>query len=381
MLHKITTLLFIGSIVFVSCTKEGCTDPSALNYNEDAKKDDGTCTYFSLNVPTTYAFTDGTNSTVSYSGQTDRLNQLSEMITYIKTGATTTLSAAALKDMFNNTGGNGNGNFSFTSTRQLRDKCAPADTALLISYLDSAAVASQSYMNTASPGQAGVLTSGTSSYLFAANGMEYREIFEKSAMGAIILYQATNVYFGSDKMSADNTTPVNSSNGEYYTAMEHHWDEAFGYFGVPVDFPTNTTGIKFWGKYCNSRDAELGCNAIMMNGFKRGRAAISQDALDIRDQEIENIRKMWEKFAAKQAVTYLTGAKSYFGTDNAKFLHELSEGYGFIYAMKYFPLETRVITYSQIDGLLTNTIGNNFWDVTQADLTEAINTLNSIYNF
>ncbi|MBK6524212.1 MAG: DUF4856 domain-containing protein [Crocinitomicaceae bacterium] len=24
------------------------------------------------------------------------------------------------------------------------------------------------------------------------------------------------------------------------TAMEHHWDEAFGYFGVPVDFqPTS----------------------------------------------------------------------------------------------------------------------------------------------
>ena len=29
----------------VSCKKEGCTDETALNYNEDAKKDDGSCTY------------------------------------------------------------------------------------------------------------------------------------------------------------------------------------------------------------------------------------------------------------------------------------------------------------------------------------------------
>ncbi|MCC5922192.1 MAG: hypothetical protein JJT77_00285 [Crocinitomicaceae bacterium] len=29
----------------VSCRKEGCTDPNAINYNEDAKKDDGSCTF------------------------------------------------------------------------------------------------------------------------------------------------------------------------------------------------------------------------------------------------------------------------------------------------------------------------------------------------
>lgn len=35
--------LLIG--VGTSCKKEGCTDPSAENYNADAKKDDGSCTY------------------------------------------------------------------------------------------------------------------------------------------------------------------------------------------------------------------------------------------------------------------------------------------------------------------------------------------------
>lgn len=36
--------LMMGTLA-TSCKKEGCTDPTALNYDEDAKKDDGSCTY------------------------------------------------------------------------------------------------------------------------------------------------------------------------------------------------------------------------------------------------------------------------------------------------------------------------------------------------
>lgn len=261
------------------------------------------------------------------------------------------------------------------------DKCLAADTSLFIDYMDSLAIASQDYASAASDGQAGTLTSGTSTYLFAANGIEYTQLIEKGLMGAVFMYQATQIYFGSGKMNVDNTTAVDAGAGEYYTEMEHHWDEAFGYFGVPVDFPTNTTGIRFWGKYCNSRDGDLGCNAVMMNGFLRGRAAISQDALDIRDEEILNIRNMWEKISARQAVQYLEDAKSNFGVDNALFLHQLSEAYAFIMCLKYVPLETRVITYTEIETLLDTNIGTDFWQVTQIDLTNAINSLNSIYGF
>jgi len=380
-MKKIGYLILATTFITASCNKKGCTDSEALNYNEKSKKDDGTCTYFVLEVPATYSFTDGTNNTVSYSGQTERLDQMTEMTTYMKTGTTSVISYSVLTDMFSNTGGNGNGNFSFTSAKKLQDKCLAADTSLFIDYMDSLVLASQSFAIVAADGQAGTLTSGTSTYLFGANGMEYVQVIEKGLMGAVFMYQATNVYFGSDKMSADNTTAVDATGGEYYTAMEHHWDEAFGYFGVPVDFPTNITGIRFWGKYCNTRDAQLGCNAVMMNSFKRGRAAISQDKLEIRDEEILNLRKMWEKISAAQAVAYLEEAKIYFGTDNAKFLHVLSEAYAFIMSLKYVPLETRVITYAQIDDLLTNTIGTDFWAVTQVDLTNAINTIEGIYGF
>lgn len=380
-MKNIVYIILATALTTASCNKNGCTDPEALNYDDKAKKDNGTCTYSVLDVPETYAFTDGTNNTVSYGGQTERLNQMTEMTTYMKTGNAATISYSALTDMFANTGGNGNGNFTFTSTKKLLDKCMSSDTSLFHDYMESLALASQSFAIAAADGQAGTLTSGTSTYLFGANGMEYVQIIEKGLMGAVFMYQATNVYFGSDKMDVDNSTAVDATAGEYYTAMEHHWDEAFGYFGVPVDFPTNITGIKFWGKYCNTRDAQLGCNAIMMNGFKRGRAAISQDKLEIRDDQILVIREMWEKLSAAQAVAYLEEAKTNFGVDNAKYLHVLSEAYAFIMCLKYVPLETREITYAQIDDLLTNTIGNDFWAVTQVDLTNAINTLEGIYGF
>lgn len=44
---KVGGLLIVATLAFtsVSCKKEGCTDASAINYSEEAKKDDGSCTY------------------------------------------------------------------------------------------------------------------------------------------------------------------------------------------------------------------------------------------------------------------------------------------------------------------------------------------------
>lgn len=38
-------LLVAGSFVMTSCHRKGCTDPTAVNYSEKAKKDDGSCNY------------------------------------------------------------------------------------------------------------------------------------------------------------------------------------------------------------------------------------------------------------------------------------------------------------------------------------------------
>lgn len=41
----IVPLMVAVGLMAMSCKKEGCTDPEAINYNEEAKKDDGSCEY------------------------------------------------------------------------------------------------------------------------------------------------------------------------------------------------------------------------------------------------------------------------------------------------------------------------------------------------
>ncbi len=379
---KKTLLLSVLLVGAVACKKEGCTDPTASNYSEEADKDDGSCTYpedDTYTLPTTYSFTDGNgNSTVSYSGQTDRLNQLREMTVLMKTGNSTTVSAQDLKDMFANVGDNGNGNFSFSTSKQLKNKCFAADVDLFEEWMDSLAVSSQSNAMTASNGQAGTLTTGSgSTYFFNGNGVEYVQLIEKGLMGAVFMHQALNVYFGSGKMDVDNTTAEDPANGKYYTEMEHHFDEAFGYFGVDIDFP-NTVPSDLWGKYCNSQDPILNCNADMMDNFLKGRAAISNDVLADRDEAILALRTEWEEISAYQAVDYIDGAIANFGTDDAVFLHALAEAYAFAWNLRYAPTETRRMTPTEHAALMAQ-FKTSFWDMTISDLNGIKTTIESKY--
>ncbi len=371
----------VSSVAFVSCKKKGCTDPTATNYSAEAEKDDGSCiepTGPEYTVPSTYSFTDDSgNSTVSYSGQTDRLNQLAEMVVLMKSGTSNTLDAQVLKDMFANVNGDGNGNFSFSSTKQLKDKCFTADQALFETFMDEIATASIDHASTAADGQAGTLSSGTSTYLFDANGIEQVQVIEKGLMGAVFLNQALNVYFSSAKMDVDNSTAVDASAGKYYTAMEHHWDEAFGYFGVDTDFPT-TIPSNFWGKYCNVQDATLNCNADMMDHFLRGRAAITAGVITDRDAAITAIRTEWEEISAYQAMSYLDQAVANFGTDNAKFLHVLSEAYAFAWNLRYAPTETRRMSVAEHTALMAQ-FNTNFWSMTVSDINAIKATINAKY--
>ena len=372
-------LLIISALALVlgACKKQGCTDETATNYNEKATKDDGSCEYpttTTYTVPSTYSFTDGNgNSTVSYTGQTDRLNQLDEMIAYAESGTTSTITSQMLNDMFSNS----NNPFSFVSSKQLKDKCFGPDVAMIEGLFVKIANASQVSSQTASSGQAGTLSSGSSTYLFDENGFDCAEMIEKSIMGAVFMNQALNVYFGTDKMNVDNSTAVNASAGDYYTNMEHHWDEAFGYFGVPTDFPT-TAAIRFWGKYCNSQDPTLGSNALMMSNFLKGRAAISNKVYADRDQSISTIRSTWENISAHQAIAYMDKAISFYGSDNAKFLHVLTEAYAFSFNLRYSPLETRRMNTSEHAALM-NQFGTNLWNLTLQDLNGIKATLEAKY--
>lgn len=52
MMMKKTFLLFaaIGAMAISSCNKDGCIDPTALNYDANAENDDGSCVYLAQNL-------------------------------------------------------------------------------------------------------------------------------------------------------------------------------------------------------------------------------------------------------------------------------------------------------------------------------------------
>ena len=259
----------------------------------------------------------------------------------------------------------------------MKDKTFAADQAMFEAWMDDFALASQDFGSTAANGQAGLITNGTNTYLVDANGIEHKQFIEKGLMGAVFFYQALNVYFGPGKMDVDNTTAEDPLNGKYYTAMEHHWDEAFGYFGVDIDFPTNIPN-RFWGKYCNKQDGTLNCNSDMMTQFLTGRAAITGNALADRDAAISAIRTEWEEISAYQAMNYIDDCLGYFGNDQAKFLHALAEAYAFAWNLRYAPTETRRMTTSEHDALML-LFPTNFWNTTTTDLNNIKNTIDAKY--
>jgi len=194
-----------------------------------------------------------------------------------------------------------------------------------------------------------------------------------------LYYQATGVYLEFGKMNVDNETVIEGEG----TTMEHHWDEAFGYFGVPTNFPTDADGLVFWGSYSNQRNAILGSNQKLMDALLKGRAAISNKDLEIRDVAIAEARAEWELIAVGSALHYLNDGMANF-SDMALRSHSLSEAIGFIYSLQFNPVKK--ITNTEV-GELLNLIANsndfsqmNLYDANVADLEIARNQLADYYN-
>lgn len=344
-----------------------------------------------IDPPETYEFTRNGASTVSYSGQTDRLNMVEEMKAYLSTGDDgEVLSEQALLDMYQNTGGNGGGHFSFTSDRQLRDKTFPPDLDenLYEDLFAAAAAASQNGKQgiTASNGTAGLITRENSgnTILVDAKGREFGQLIEKGLMGSVFYHQIFNVYLTDDRIGEDveNEELVE---GENYTPMEHHWDEAFGYFDPPLDFTSpwpnsREDELRFWSNYSNVVDdvngGLLGTNEIIMDAFIEGRTAIVNDDHSAKNAQRDILYENLELVAAATAVHYINSTLGHLDAGNTgEAFHTLSEAWAFTNALRYSP--RRAITLDEIDLIMNENFGadGNFWNVTPAGLREAKSTL------
>ena len=325
LLHK---LLFasVFALSITSCAKKGCTDPTAANYDSIAEEDDGNCDY-TYNVPSEYVFTDGDgNSTVSYSGQTARMDMLSEMVSYLKTAnndPAVTLSATDLLAMYDNSYNGWSDADLVGNGKQLKSKTA----------LDDAGIQSmfEGWMNAA----AAATPSSNTSYLQDASGLEWTQVIEKGLMGACFASQMTSNYLAG--ISSDDNTTI--EDGKYYTEMEHHWDEAYGYFTDAPDYPTNGTD-RFWGKYANKSYLEdnIGSATDIATAFRTGRAAIASGNMSDALAQAEIIKTETKQMVAGMALHYLNDVKAQISSgtaDQSSINHSMSEALAFIFGIQF----------------------------------------------
>jgi hypothetical protein len=344
-----------------------------------------------LTPPDTYEFFRNGESTVSYPGQTDRLNMVEEMKAYVSQANNgEVISEQALLDMFENKDGNGGGYFSFTSDRQLKNKTfAPdLDSGLFEGIFADAQTASDNGSRgiRAANGVAGLIEREESGkdILVDARGREFTQLIEKGLMGAVFYSQIFNVYLTDDRIGP-NVENQELRDGTNYTDKEHHFDEAYGYFDAPVDFKSDwpesrENELRFWSNYSNGSDELLGFNDTIMQAFIYGRTAIVNNDQDELDEQVDILYHSLELLAAATAVHYINGTLQHLNNGyQGEALHTLSEAWAFVNALKYSP--RRSIALDQIDQILNSDFGENgnFWNVTAQGLNNAKTTLVSVY--
>lgn len=253
-------------------------------------------------------------------------------------------------------------------------------------------------------------------------GIDYHELIPKFLGGAIAFSQAADDYLD-EGLSDDHTKLVE---GKPYTALEHAWDEGFGYFGASVDYlkrtddevaaaaahDSNNDGkIDLKTEYSYSpatyaakRDrgsaatAKTDFSGEIMNAFLRGRAilAAADDALTAEQKaDLEAQRNLlvasWEKAIAASTIHYLNEVlqdMGTFGTANYKFADHAkhwSEMKGFALSLQFNPRSP--LTGQQFE-LLHQKIGDRpalpgdaNVDAYKTALLEARNVLKEAYGF
>ncbi len=206
---------------------------------------------------------------------------------------------------------------------------------------------------------------GLSTYQ-TAKGQDLAQLVQKFLLGAVAFSQGADDYLD-EGLESDNSE---SDEGAAYSALEHAWDEGFGYFGASRSYleqsdadiadgaalDANDDGkIDLlseynWGASTNAAKRDAGSTSgtdltsEAMEAFLQGRFLISQEA------DVEEIRAQadiavlaWEKSLAATAVHYINdtladqaamGSDDYSFADHAKHWSELK---GFSLAFQFNP--------------------------------------------
>ena len=356
-------------------------------------------------APTTYTFERDGVSTVSYGGQTTRLDQADELYSALNDPGS---SEAALDLMF---GGDGNTSAGFTNealngtSKIIRSKTsAYASTATNLAIFDGwlAEFANDVAPNlggTASPGAAGDL----GGYQLNAAGQELDQLFFKSLIGAFALDQIINNYITPSQLDSgtrrDENTAGTLEDGDPYTTMEHKWDEGFGYlYGQVADVESNfglpsegeSTGNLLMKYFIKVNDPGQGGDIAqdsqiaetVYNAFIAGRHAITIADYDARDAAATTIKTELSKVIGMYAIYYLNDYLAKAGSgQTAKAHHSLSEAYGFIFSLQFTNDggDTPYMSNAEVNIKLNDF--SDFHNIQDSDVNSLIDEISALFGF
>jgi hypothetical protein len=367
-----------------------------------------------LMIPETYTFQKDGVSTINFSGQTERIGMANELIRAMRDDAIGT--DLLLEQYSNSTADGGEANPFSDPTLNASSKSIKSKVAASNDFFSSNSVTSNMIKNDfeswivaqvdevhpnnnqlAAPGQAGQIADGTIPRFVNAQGLEYNQAVTKSLIGALMIDQICNNYLSTALLDAGTNTSDNTEGivreDKPYTAMEHFWDEAYGYlFGAATDLtdPLPTLGEgSFLNKYVGRVNEDpdfIGIGQEIFDAFVLGRAAIVAADYDLRDEQAELLKEKLSQVVAVRAVYYLQQGKNQIenGDFGAAF-HDLSEGFGFVYSLRFTRQaysSSSYFTNQEVQDMIdTMTAGNGFWDLDSATLDQLSEEIASKFDF
>jgi len=373
-------------------------------------------TLTTVEAPETYTFTRDGKSTVSFSGQTDRIQMSEELTAAMKAngGATET----SLLEMFRNQKADGSDASPFTSeslnssSKSIKEKVAASKDYYSSNTTESAAIKKQledwvkaqatdvfpNWQVLAKSGVAGQIADGDKTRYVSGSGFEYNQLVGKGLIGSLMLDQIANNYLSAVVLD-EGTNRTDNENGvvgegKNYTNMEHKWDEAYGYvFGNSPNPENPLANIEadddFLNKYLRSVDGDsdfAGIAKEVFDAFKLGRAAIVAGDYELRDQQANIIRERLSKVVGIRAVYYLQKGKEQIEAGNRTgAFHSLSEGVGFTLSLRFTRNPATNSPYLPSQEILAFvealTKGNGFWEVSPELLGQMSGRIASQFGF
>lgn len=194
-----------------------------------------------------------------------------------------------------------------------------------------------------------------------AKGVSVAELFKGIAEGAIYLDKILNVHldhalYNNPELQKANRK-IDVLPGRNYTALEHHWDLAYGYY-------------KFWQGHTQGsglallRDSKI----TLYNAFARGRGALTRYRYDSVELEIKNIRTELSRVVAVRAIRSLVGENvtANLREEIRNTLFFLSQACGNLYTLCFARRAEGdpYFSYAEVQALYEKfLIGTGLWDV------------------